>query len=230
MILNLPDLNLPDGTMYLFNNENTTCKVRLQPVTGESIQNATSLDVPAQSLVMLVKDGKNWVKSYAGYLPSSLQDLINRVSNQLTPELHTDDQITAMINQWFSNPTTLGKLDDALKKLGYEKKTNPQPHPSSIQVYIGQGDDYPSAFSQSNGPFAPHQKLVAQGMDTTPSKVWIAVPTSAASKVTGIVGNGGLPAVWDSQTATINGKDWTIYLSPYQFHSQHIDFTLNWSI
>ncbi|WP_259556322.1 hypothetical protein [Vibrio harveyi] len=67
-------------------------------------------------------------------------------------------------------------------------------------------------------------------MDATPSKVWIAVPESSADKVTGIVGNGGLPAIWDHKVVTIDGHQWRIYLSPYQFHSQHIDFTLNWSI
>ncbi|QKN84460.1 hypothetical protein MARILYN_52 [Vibrio phage Marilyn] len=230
MILNLPDLNLPDGTTYVFNNENQLCKVRLQPVSGESIQNATQLEVPAQSMVMLVKSGKNWVKSYAGYLPSSLQDIINRVVSNIHGELHTGDEITAIINQWLSNPSTHGKLDQIIKSLGYEKKTQPPAHPDTIQIYIGKSDNYPSDFSSASGPFASHQKLVVQNLDASPSKVWIAVPETSAQKISGIVADGGLPATWDSKTITVDGKQWHVYLSPYQFHAQHIDFTLNWSI
>lgn len=230
MILPLPDLTLPDGTMYLFNNENTSCTVKLQPVSGESIQNATQLIVPPQSLVMLVKNGKNWVKSYAGYLPSSLNDLIHRVVNDIHDELHTNDEILSIINQWLANPATHGKIDQIIQSLGYEKKTKPPAHPDTIRVYIGQANDYPTDFTGAHGPLTSHQKLVAQNMDTSPSKVWIAVPEASAAKVSGIVADGGLPALWDSQTKTIDGKQWRIYLSPYQFHAQHIDFTLNWSI
>ncbi|EGR3070287.1 hypothetical protein DMW20_12055 [Vibrio parahaemolyticus] len=230
LAVSMPDQSLPDGTTFFVNNENAATQVTVTPKSGESVEQATSIAVPAKSVLLLVKNGTNWIRNYAGYIPSSLQDLINRVANQLTPELHTQDQIVKMINNWLANPTTKGKLDEIMKGLGYEKKTQPQPHPSAIQVYVGKSDDYPTSFARENGPYAPHQNLVAQGMDVTPSKVWIAVPESSATKVTGIVANGGLPARWDSQTKTINGKQWRIWLSPYQFHAQHIDFTLNWSI
>lgn len=216
-----------NGEVFSLNNQGSEM-ITLRAGSGESVENATHIDVPPQSFLLLVKDGTNWHRVYAGYIPTGLDDLTHRIASSLSDQLHTKAQITDMINQWLANPATQGKIDQILTSLGYEKKTQPQPHPSDVRVYIGKGNDYPTALA--GGGYSPHQNLVVQGMDSQPSKVWIAVPDSVSANMTGIVGNGGLPAVWDSQVKSIDGKQWRIYLSPYEFHAQHIDFTLNWKI
>lgn len=228
--MNMPDLNLPDGTTYMLNNGDDNATVTLRPITGDAIDNGDHIDIPPHGFVLLVKSKKNWINTGAGYVPTALSDITNRIAQSLSAQLHTKDQILAMINNWFANPTTHGKLDQIITSLGYEKKTQPQPHPSSIVVHYGTGQGYPTDFTGETGHYAPHVALVVNHLDQTPAKVWIAVPESVASKVTGIVADGGLPAQWDNQTKTIDGEQWRVFISPYQFHSQTIKFTLNWSI
>lgn len=225
------DITLPSGNnngeVFSLNNQGAEM-ITLRAGSGESVENATHIDVPPQSFLLLVKDGNNWHRVYAGYIPTGLDDLTNRIASSLKDQLHTKTQITDMINQWLANPATHSEIDQILTSLGYEKKAQPTPNPGDVRVYIGKGDDYPAALA--GGGYSPHQDLVVQGMDSQPSKVWIAVPESISSKVTGIIADGGLAAVWDNQVKTIDGKQWRVYLSPYQFHSQHIDFTLKWKI
>lgn len=229
--LNTPE-NSEQGTMLYLTNESTARKTVIRTEQGKSINSADHLDVPIKSFATLVLNGNKWVVVSSGHIPESETDLINRVAKNLhdNDELHTTSDIVTIINNWMANPHNQGVLDSIIKKLGYEKKTIP-PHPvDSIQIYIGKSDSYPTAFTRANGPFATHQKLVLNGMDSTPSKIWVAVTETTANKVSGIVIDNGLPAQWDSKTVTIDGKQWMIYISPYQFHAATMAITINWSI
>lgn len=230
--ISMPDMNLNDGAVYFVNNENSQNQIILSPRAGESIDKAKSLTINAQQFVMLVKNGSEWVKSATGYIPSSLDDLVNRVAAdpKVADGLHTKQQILDILNNWLATPSTRSVIDKIMYQLGYRKGSVTPTPLSSDQIYAGTGDDFPTRFDKALGPYPTHQTVTINHLDQNPKKVWIAVPRGLASKVSGIVANNGLPAAWNSKNATINGKDWTIFLSPTALADETINFEIRWSV
>lgn len=231
--LPMPNLAHPlnDGTVFFVNNENTQQRITVTPPTGDGIDNAKTLAIEPMQFVMLVRHGNNWIKSASGYIPSSLDDVEHRVAASLAGELHTNQQITDMINNWFANPATQGKLDQILQHLGYSKTgAGPVPHPSSVRVYYGAAAGYPTDFSGETAEVATHQAMIINHLDQNPQKVWIAVPKSLGSKVSGISANNGLAAEWQSKDITVSGEQWTVFLSPTSLADDHISFSIKWSV
>lgn len=217
----LPDVSLLDGTLFYYTNSDDGSRVVLRPPTGFSVGHGDHIDIDPGNFVALVLDGKNFVKIASGLLPLGQSDLTHRIARDLAGQLHTEDQINAMFNKWLANPTTQQKIKAIV--------ASKEPH-DTTRVYIGTGQDYPSDFTGAQCPLAPHQKLMAQGMDQTAAKVWIAVPYSVADTVVGIAADGGLPALWDSKRINVQGKYWTVFLSPYPLTAAHVDFTIDWRI
>ncbi|CAH9011477.1 conserved hypothetical protein [Vibrio phage 236O40-1] len=218
-----------DGTVFFINNENTTQQLIVRPRTGDSIDNATSITVQPQQFLMLAKNGKNWVRSAVGYLPTGFNDLVNRVAQSLSSQLHISAQITDMLNNWLANPSTQASLDKILKKLGYEK-TAPGTDPGSIVAHVGSGADFPTSFTGEYGTYQPHQDIMITGLDRSPAKVWVAIPDNVGHDITGIKIDGGLPATWASKVISIDGKDWNVFISPLVMHEAHLTLTPVWSI
>ncbi len=225
---------LEDGTMLYYNNESNIAKVVLQPDTGQSIDNGTHLDIPPNTFAILILNGTKWTTISKGYIPSSEQDMINRVANDLhtNDQLHTTKDITDLFNQLLANPHTKGILDHIMSSLGYTKSgggNHPQDQPI---VHFGTiaTNTYPADFTSEIGHYGTHIPLIANGLDVTPKFVWLAIPQSLSSKLSGIVANGGMPAQWSSKTITVDGNQWDVYLSPTKIYDAHLKLTLNWSI
>ena len=225
-----PDDKISDGAVYFLNNENDSSTVTINSIAGESIDKATHANVGPLQFRMLVKNGNEWVTTATGYIPSNLSDLTHRVLATVSDQLHTKQQILDIINQWIANPTTKGLLDHIITQLGYAKGSGDHPKPSEVKIHYGTGDDYPTSFTSETGEFAPHQPLVVNNLDKNPKKVWIAVPDPYKSKVTGISANNGLAALWQSKNIAMDGKQWTVFISPTALADDHISFSIKWSV
>lgn len=101
-----PTAGLPDGTTLLIDNNDINQPVWLRPAAGETIDGAgTTVKIPLNNLIFLVKHGTNWVSAFKGYVPTSLTRLITDIKanlpsggsalslqdieNQLKDQLHT---------------------------------------------------------------------------------------------------------------------------------------------
>ena len=229
---------LEDGAVMFVNNENTTAPVDILPESGYSVDQATKLTIQPLQYAMLVLSGKSWNKISSGYIPISQEDLTHRVAAALSGQLHTKDQITAMSNNWLASPSTGQALDALLSKLGYTKGSAPDPAHGggtvdTTQVKIGVGDTYPTDLATALGTYGSHSQLVAPDMSQgtyTGKKVWIAVPSSVASRVIGMSVNGGMSASWASQEVQYQGAQWTVFITPSGQHGQHLEFNIKWGI
>lgn len=218
------------GAIFYLNNEDSNNSIRLTTKSG-SISGASSVNVPFGNLAILSKTDDGWQMLLDGYLPISQARLISTLKSSLAGELHTAQEELEIINNWLANPTTHANLDKIMTNLGYEKTgSKVGPDPSSIKVHIGTGESYPADFSQESGEYSPHETMLIEDLDLDPKKVWIAVPTSIQTKVTGISANEGLPARWSSTRITVNGEFWTVFLSPSKLADSQISFTLKWRI
>ena len=223
-----------DGTVFFLNNENDSSTVTVNAVYGIPIDNAANMIVGPGQFHMLVKHGNEWITAATGYIPSSLDDITNRVAATMTPQLHTTPQINDIINQWIANPHNQGTLDKIMTDLGYTKggghSGGGTPHPSTVKLHYGTGDDYPTTFAGEIGEVSTSQPMVVNHLDQNPKHVWIAVPTSRKDKVVGIVANSGMPAEWASKDVTINLEQWTLFLSPTPLADDSVKFTIRWSV
>lgn len=218
------------GTIFYLNNEDSNNSIRLTVATGK-INGSSSVNIPSGNVVILSKTDDGWQMLLDGFFPPSKASFISDIKRDLAGELHTTEEETALINNWLANPTTQANLDKIIKNLGYEKTgSSGGLDPASVRIHIGTGDDYPSDFSQETAEYAPHETMTIEDLDLDPKKVWIAVPTSIQTKVTGISANEGLAARWSSTRITVNGEFWTVFLSPTRLADTQINFNLRWRV
>lgn len=107
--------------------------------------------------------------------------------------------------------------------------SSPSQPASTSGIYAGTGGNYPSTLSGSIGPYSKNQDIVITHLDQNPKKVWIAIPKQLASDVSGVVANGGLPATWTSRDETIDGKVFTIFLSPTELADDTLTLEIRWN-
>lgn len=225
-----PSSPVRDGAIFFLNNRDTDNQIRIASPDG-LISGAGTVGVPPGNIIALAKTPSGWQNLFSGYMADSVGRLMSDVNLRLADRLHTNDEILAMIDGWLANPNTQAKIDKMLTTLGYQK-TGSQPAvlPSDVRVHIGAADDYPDDFTGETGEFEPHQDMTISGLDADPKKVWVAVPNSLSTKVTGISANDGLPARWSSTRKTINGAAWKIFLSPTEIADSTLKIDIMWRI
>lgn len=164
-------------------------------------------------------------------MASSIGRLTSDIRNALADDLHTTNEIEALINNWLANPTTRANLDKIMTALGYEKaNSGTGPDPSTVRVHFGTGANAPTDFSNEVGEVAPHEDMLITGLNNNPRKVWVAVPQSMVTKVRGISANDGLPARWSYVKENINGADWAIFQSPTELADARLNLDIVWRI
>lgn len=232
--LNLPyfaDTPIRPGAMFFLANNDTNNAITLRPSGGETISGANAIGIPPGNVIALAKTSTGWQRLFSGFMASSIGTLLSTLRQRLADDLHTTNEIEAMINNWLANPTTHANLDKIMTALGYEKaNSGTGPDPSTIRVHFGTGNNYPADFSNEVGEVAPHEDMLITGLNNNPRKVWVAVPQEMARKVRGISANDGLPARWPFTKADIDGKSWTIFQSPTELADARLNLDVIWRI
>lgn len=213
--LPMPDENMlgSDGTVMFVNNENDTDPVTVSATTGVVLEKASNAIVGPLQFHMWVKHGNEWITAATGYIPSSLDDVVNRVAATMQNKLHTDKQIDDIIDQWVSTPASQVLLDKLMTKLGYTKGGSSgghsgggdRPKPvTDITIHYGVGDTYPTDFSAQTAEVKSRGDMIVNHLDQDPKKVWIAVPAAQASK-----GSKHLFHIPEKQVEV--GEEWAIF-------------------
>lgn len=134
-----------------------------------------------------------------------------------------DKRLTALEGSALTN----AEVENYLRSRGWGPNTAP---PKEVtEIHFGIGNDYPADFTSQTGTALPHQDMVVTGLASSPNKVWVAVPKASATKVVGMVANGGLPASWDSKDVTVSGKPWTVFISPTALADDKLSLSIRWS-
>lgn len=226
-----PDAPVRAGTVFFLSNSDSNNTIRIYGQNSETISGATSLTLPPGNVIAIAKTPTGWQTLFNAYMPPARSNLLSDLRNLMADDLHTTPEIEAIINNWLANPTTKANLDTIMQQLGYTKTgSGTGPHPSTVRVHYGASDSYPTDFTGETGEVAPHEEMTITGLDGTPSKVWIAVPQTMATKVAGISANGGLPARWAFSKIDVNGVTWTVYQSPTQLADSSLDLRIIWRI
>jgi len=132
LILQFPDVDLPEGTIMSIDNNDKNDDLTYKPRLGDRIDGSLNKEVllPPNSIAFLVKDGDGWITAYSGILADNLDKLIkmikpllptggagltiDEIQTQLKDRLHTFQEIQTEFSD------QLHSLDD-LEKLGFER-------------------------------------------------------------------------------------------------------------
>lgn len=111
-------------------------------------------------------------------------------------------------------------------KVGGGSGTEPVIH-EIPQFYGGFSSSWPTTLSGLTPSVG--SKVVVTNSLGTPARVFILVPLTHASSVTGIKQGSGIAAVWTSGDVTIDGKQYKAFYSPRALHEQTATFTVEFA-
>lgn len=80
--ITLPDTNVED-TIFVLDNTDLNNSIFIQSTNGVSINQASRINVPADNMVFLVRAKTEWTVGFSGLIPSSLNDIVNKVKAAL---------------------------------------------------------------------------------------------------------------------------------------------------
>lgn len=86
--LDLPDVDLEVGTVVLINNADINSSFRVRPRSGETIDNSSSINIPNENVIYLVKTSATaWSKGFGGYMSPSFSRVVADIKLALKDEL-----------------------------------------------------------------------------------------------------------------------------------------------
>lgn len=128
--INMPNPTDPlvDGTTFSIDNNDASKAVTVTPKSGETINGKTTYTVGASNMIFLVKNGTNWVVAFSGFVPGSLNKLIDAIKLKLSGSLNTIPEIEAQLKDRLHTFREIQSefsdqlhTDDAIEKLMTDK-------------------------------------------------------------------------------------------------------------
>ncbi|AUR90140.1 coil containing protein [Vibrio phage 1.138.O._10N.261.48.A1] len=100
-------------------------------------------------------------------------------------------------------------------------------NPEAVELTGGYADNWQDAVHVSTHKAG--SPITITKVSDEPHNAVVMMPPEAAMHVAGITIDGGLPAKWESHAVTISNKQYTAFISPYQFTKHPLEIGIVWS-
>ena len=153
--------------------------------------------------------GVDWIKA-----PAS-QAAMTRTMSALSSEETT---LEAKVAELESKVTELEKHSPAPKPDRFD--------PSTVALTAGYADNWQDAIHVSTHKTG--SPITITKVSDEPHNAVVMMTPEAESHVTGITIDGGLPAKWESHGVTIDGRQYTAFISPYKLTKHPLSIGIVW--